>query len=64
MMGQLSPYPGEFATEIAIMKDMGWSWGELMGAPYPVVLEIAQRMDAEARWQREKRALDEAMTNG
>lgn len=61
MHGARPVYPGAFASEIVIMQEMGWSWGELMATPYPVVLEIAQRIEAENRWRAEKRKLDEAM---
>ena len=43
-----------YGSEIAIMKHMGWSYSDLMNTPADLVEEIGLRLDAEARWRKEK----------
>ncbi len=52
--------PGQFAAEIAVMQEMGWSWPALMAAPIDLVAEIMERVRARSHWQRVKQKQDEA----
>lgn len=64
MLGQSPPDPGRYGTEIAIMREMGWSWQDLCEAPPDLVEEIAVRTAAQAHWQgkrdKQKAQLDKA----
>jgi hypothetical protein len=53
--------PGRYSASIAVMKEMGWSWQDYDAAPADLVDEILTRMEAEGRWARTKRELDDAM---
>jgi hypothetical protein len=36
------------------MKEMGWSWQDLMSTPVPVVEEIALRLRSQEHWMQIK----------
>lgn len=55
MDGVNQPIPGDYAVEIAVMQEMGWSWSAYCEAPADLVDEIVMRMEARARWQETKR---------
>ena len=46
---------GRYQTEIAIMREMSWSWRDLMESPFDLVQELIVRIGAERHWQEEKR---------
>jgi hypothetical protein len=56
--------PGRYATEIGIMREMGWSWADLMATPGPVVAELRERLQLQVRWERQRRKLDEGKKAG
>lgn len=60
MRGAIVDMPGRYPGEIAVIQEMGWSWPDLCAAPADMVEEIAERMNARARWQGEKEKLDAA----
>jgi|TARA_R110000868_G_scaffold117128_5_gene311404 hypothetical protein len=39
---------------------MGWSWADLQSAPADFVEEVGERMGYRAKWQEQRRKLDEA----
>ena len=49
---------GRYGSLIGVMKEMHWSWADLISAPADLVEEVAYRMTQESRWQAEKRKLD------
>jgi hypothetical protein len=48
---------GRYRMEYLIMREMGWSWRDLMDAPFDFVQEVAIRLAAEGHWTSEKRKL-------
>ncbi len=56
--------PSRYGALIGVMREMHWSWGDLMSAPADLVEEICERVDAHAKWSVEKAAYDKAMSNG
>lgn len=49
-LGERWPYD----MEIAVMRDMGWSWSDLQDAPFDMVEVIATEMNARNKWTRKK----------
>ncbi len=56
--------PSRYGALIAVMRDMHWSWSDLMGAPADLVEEVIERIRAQAHWSAEKAELDRVMNNG
>lgn len=50
MLDQQSADPGRFSLHIDMMREMGWSWQDLMDAPAPLVDELAWRLQAKNHW--------------
>lgn len=50
--------PGRYALEYAVCKEMGWSWVDLLSAPFDFVEEIGERLRLRVKWQGEKEKLD------
>jgi hypothetical protein len=46
---------GRYKVEIAIMREMGWSWPELQAAPADLIEELVWRIASEREFQDEKR---------
>jgi len=46
------------------MREMHWSWQDVMSAPADLVEEITERIAAQAHWAHEKSEFDRAMRNG
>lgn len=44
--------PGRFGREFMLMREMGWSWDDLLNTPFPVLEEIAERLSAINHWER------------
>lgn len=53
--------PTRYGVLIAIMREYGWSWQDLLNAPADLVEEVAARLAAENHWTQEKQRRDEAM---
>lgn len=51
--------PGQFAVELAILREMGWTWDALQQTPQPVVQELAWRIGFERKWLHVKKATGE-----
>lgn len=49
-----------YGFEIAVMKEMGWGPGDFLSAPPDMIEEIAERINARSRWEREKQRWDES----
>lgn len=45
------------------MREMGWSWRELMETPFDLVQEIVIRLGAETHWREQKRQMDSEARN-
>ena len=56
--------PSRYGALIGVMREMHWSWGDVMSAPADLVEEITERIEAQAHWSAEKVAFDKAMSNG
>lgn len=52
---------GRYDSELAVMREMGWSWHDLCTAPADLVEEIEVRLASRGHWNREKKRLDEAL---
>jgi hypothetical protein len=52
--------PGRYPAAIAVMREMTWSWSDLLEAPADLVEEILYRMDRTVHWTQERAKLDEA----
>lgn len=46
--------------EITVMREMGWSWNELMATPDDVLAILLEHISAERRWMRERQRREEA----
>lgn len=53
--GEVYPYQ----VELAVMRDMGWSWDDLRAAPYDLVEVALIEMNARNKWSRKKQEFDE-----
>ena len=60
MQGASVAMPGRYASEIAVMQEMAWSWPDLCAAPADLVEEILHRMNRTAHWQNERAKLDKS----
>ena len=56
--------PSRYGALIGVMREMHWSWQDVMSAPADLVEEITERIEAQAHWTREKAEFDRAMSNG
>lgn len=58
--------PGRYSLEIALMRDMGWTWHDLRGAPADLVEEINFKRLTRLKWEGERKKMDEskAKNNG
>jgi len=56
--------PSRYGDLIGVMREMHWSWGDLVGAPSDLVEEVIERIRAQAHWSAEKAAYDRTMSNG
>jgi hypothetical protein len=61
MHGGTSPAPTRYGILIAIMREYGWSWTDLMDAPADLVEEIAIRLESEREFTNERSKRDAAM---
>jgi hypothetical protein len=43
------------------MREMGWSWADLQSAPFDLVDELIERINAERSYTAKRRKLDEQM---
>lgn len=46
------------------MREMGWSWSDLMTTPAAVVDELVLRLSAENTYTEKRRKLDRQMSDG
>lgn len=53
------PMPGRYATEIAVMQEMNWSWAELQEAPYDLVEEVLVRRGFRVEYEAKRRVIDQ-----
>lgn len=53
-----------YGPAIAVMREMGWSWAELLEAPADLVVEVLLRRGAEAEAQRKRGKLEEQRRRG
>lgn len=58
MQGLRVPLPGRYVSEIAVMREMGWSWPELMAAPADLVEQLLEERAARSHWEGEKAKID------
>lgn len=56
--------PSRYGMLIGVMREMHWSWQDVMSAPTDLVEEIIARIEAQARWTAEKASYDRMMGNG
>ncbi len=56
--------PSRYGALIGVMRDMHWSWGDLMAAPADLVEEVIERTRAQAHWSAQKADFDRTMNNG
>lgn len=47
-----------YGREIAVMKEMHWSYGDYLDAPTDMVEEIEQRIHFENKWRKVKADMD------
>lgn len=52
-------YP--YDIELAIMREMHWSWSQLQEAPFDMLNVILAEISARNKWQRKKQEWDEEM---
>lgn len=45
--------PGEY-IEYVVMREMGWSYQELMECPYKIVVNIIRYLNTEAKFYKRK----------
>jgi hypothetical protein len=45
---------GRYRVAIQIMREMQWSWNDLISAPFDLVDELVWRISAEREWEHEK----------
>ena len=43
-----------------VMREMHWSWADVLETPFDLVEEIVERLSAEAHWEKERRRQEEA----
>lgn len=53
-------YPYDW--QIAVMREMHWSWSDLLEAPYDMPEIILAELGARNKWARKKREWDEQMS--
>jgi len=51
MHGIALPVAGRYGVEISIMKELGWTYEELLAHPADMVEEIIERLAADSKWQ-------------
>lgn len=62
MRGQPAPTAGRYGTCIAVMMEMGWSWGELQEAPADMVQELIEHLNWREHWTQKRRQFDKQMS--
>lgn len=62
--GGIVSAPSRYGALIGVLREMHWSWADLMSAPADLVEEITERIRAQAYWSAEKAEFDRTMNNG
>lgn len=60
MHGIVPELSTRYDVEIAVMKEMHWSFSDYSQAPEDLIEEIILRLSADNSWERKKREIDEA----
>jgi hypothetical protein len=60
MHGIVPKLSTRYDVEIAVMKEMHWSFSDYNQAPEDLIEEIMTRVSADAKWEHEKRKRDKA----
>jgi hypothetical protein len=55
---------GRYKVAIQIMREMQWSWNDLVTAPYDLIDELVWRISAEREWTAEKQKSKDATRAG
>lgn len=55
--------PGRYWQQIAIMKEMRWSWSELVNSPADLVEEVLMHIISERRWESKRADMDRKKAN-
>lgn len=50
--------PGRYWQQIAIMKEMHWSWSDLENSPADLVEEVLMHIISERRWESKRADMD------
>jgi hypothetical protein len=61
MQDQVTPLASRYGMEIAVMKEMTWSWSDLQAAPLDLVEELAVRLAEREKWTAKRQQLDRDM---
>lgn len=61
MHDQVAPLTTRYGMEIAVMKEMTWSWADLQAAPLDLVEELTVRLAEREKWTAKRRQLDSEM---
>ena len=56
--------PSRYGALIGVMREMHWSWQDVMSAPADLVEVMTERIAALAYWAHQKSDCDTAMSNG
>lgn len=51
--------PGRYVAELAVIKETGWSWQELLAAPADLIDEMLERLRCTWHWEAERARLDQ-----
>lgn len=60
MHGTVPTISTRYGMEIAVCKEMKWSFRDFLEAPEDMLEEIVERLNADGKWEHEKRKRDKA----
>lgn len=49
-----------YADLFTVMREMGWSWTDVLATPFDLVEEAIERLSAEYKWEKERRKMEAA----
>lgn len=56
-----APAPTRYGILIAIMREFGWTWDDIMQSPADLIEEVAVRLEAEREFTDERRKREASM---
>ena len=55
--------PGKFYNEYLLMKELGWSYQQIVDTPNPVLEEVILRITFENKFRKKKKEIEDSINN-